>query len=189
MSIDATSSVTAPSRASYQQIRNDYKALQSDLQSGNLANAQTDFATLLKDAPQLNAQLQSGAAATQPNALSALSTSLQAGDLSGAQTAFASLGQMLSGTQSALGSTGQMHHRHHHHHHHENNSASSALGGIAGNATTNQQAIQTDFQALSSALQSGNITSAQQAFAQLQTDDPALAQKLGAVLSSTTPTV
>jgi len=185
MSIDATQSVNSATRASYQQIRSDFKALQSDLQAGNVASAQVDFDTLLKDAPQLKSQLQNAATTTQPNALSALSTSLQAGDLSGAQTAFASLGQMLSGTQSALGSTGQMHHHRHHHHQHGGTSAASLLDSSAGNPATDQQTVQNDFQALAGALQSGNITSAQQAFAQLQMDDPRFAKKIGSVLSST----
>ena len=185
MSIDATSSVSSATRANYHQIRSDFKALQSDLQAGNIASAQVDFDTLLKDAPQLKSQLQSSATTTQPNALSALSTSLQAGDISGAQTAFAALGQTPDGTQSALGSTGQMHRHHHHHHQHQSSTAASLLDGAEGNPAADQQTIQNDFQALASALQSGNITSAQQAFAQLQTDDPRFAKKIGSVLSST----
>jgi len=168
MSIDATSSVTSTSRASYQQIRSDFKTLQNDLQSGSLANAQVDFATLLKDAPQLNNQLQSGATATtQTSDLSALSTSLQSGDLTGAKAALGSLGQDLGFARNSLSSMGQVH-RHHHHHHADSDSAT------AGNAS-GDQAVQSDFQALSSALQSGNITSAQQALAQLQKDDPQFA--------------
>jgi hypothetical protein len=176
MSIDATSPVTALNRPNYQQIRSDFKSLQNDLQSGNLANAQTDFATLLNDAPQLNNQLQSGAAATgaattsQSSALNALSTSLQAGDLTGAQSALTSLGQSFGGGQSVFNSSGQVHHHHRHHHHHDNDQDSSPSGLASGN-----QAIQSDFQALSSALQSGNIASAQQALAQLQKDDPQFA--------------
>lgn len=41
-------------------------------------------------------------------------------------------------------------------------------------------AAQTDLQSLSSALQTGNLTTAQQAFAQLQQDDPQLANMLAA---------
>ena len=157
------------------QIRRDFRALQTDLQSSNLAAAQSDFATLLKDAPQLSSQLQSGPSATgtattsQSSALSALSTSLQAGDIGGAQTALASLGQSFGGAQTAANSMGHVH-RHHHHHHHDEDSAPSNSAASGGS-----QAIQSDFQALSSALQSGNIASAQQALAQLQKDDPQLA--------------
>ena len=179
MSIDATSSVASTARASYQQIRSDFKSLQSDLQSGNVANAQADFATLLKDAPQLNNELQSGAATTQSSALSALSASLQSGDIGGAQTALASLGQTSGGAQSALNSMGQTH-RHHHHHHHGAASSSTTAGG--------DQAVQSDFQALSSALQSGNITSAQQALAQLQKDDPRFAAGPNPLAAPATPT-
>jgi len=179
MSIDATSSVASTARASYQQIRSDFKSLQSDLQSGNVANAQADFATLLKDAPQFNNQLQSGAATTQSSALSALSASLQSGDIGGAQTALASLGQTSGGAQSALNSMGQTH-RHHHHHHHGAASSSTTAGG--------DQAVQSDFQALSSALQSGNITSAQQALAQLQKDDPRFAAGPNPLAAPATPT-
>ena len=42
----------------------------------------------------------------------------------------------------------------------------------------NRQQIQTDFQNLSTAVQSGDMTGAQQAFAALQKDDPKIAQAL-----------
>ena len=162
MSIDATSSISASIRPNYQQIRNDYRTLQNDLQTGNLAGAKTDFATLLKDVPQFNSQLQNGTATTQAGSLSALSMALQSGDINGAKAALALLGQNLGVAQSGLNQIGPWHHRHHHH-------------GTAPVGNNRDQAIQSDFQALSSALQSGNIVGAQQALAQLQKDAPEFA--------------
>ena len=108
MSIDPTTSSTAspltPNAPSRAQARKDFQSLSDDLQAGNLPAAQTDFASLLRDAPQLQAKLSATTAASGTTPLSALSSSLQAGDLSGAQSAMTSLRQSLHA------------HRHHHHH-------------------------------------------------------------------------
>jgi hypothetical protein len=116
MSIDPTTSSTtspltpnAPSRA---QARKDFQSLSDDLQAGNLSAAQTDFASLLRDAPQLQAKLSATTAASANTPLAALSSSLQAGDLSGAQSAMTNLRQSL--------------HAHRHHHHHGPQSAPDA---------------------------------------------------------------
>ena len=171
MSIDTIGSVSDPSRLRFQQIHGDFQSIQNDLQAGNIANAQLDFASLLKDAPALQNQLQSGAAATttaatsaQPNALNALSTSLQAGDVSGAQTALTTLQQTLGGAQG-----------HHHHHRHHSSSTPPPTGSdttASGLTSPNGQTVRNDFQTLASALQSGDLTGAQQALAQLQKDAP-----------------
>lgn len=154
MNIESISSTSAGDRTHLHRIRQDLGALQSDLQSGNIAQAQTDFATLLDDAPALKNALSATTTTAQPsgqsNALTGLSSALQSGNLAGASTALTSLEQ-------AMGRA----HAHHHHH-----------GGFG--APGNQAAAQTDLQSLSGALQSGNVSAAQQAFAQLQEDDPAL---------------
>ncbi|HVU33900.1 MAG TPA: hypothetical protein VHE61_10725 [Opitutaceae bacterium] len=166
MSIDSISSTHASGRAHLQQIRQDLNTLQSDLKSGNLAQAQTDFATLLDDAPALKSQLSSAGSPTnasgQTSPLGVLSTALQKGDVSGASTALTSLQQSLRG----------LHHHHHHHHDGDENAA----GGAGSTAT--------DMQSLAGALQSGNLTAAQQAFTQLQADDPRLANALGAATNT-----
>jgi hypothetical protein len=61
-------------------------------------------------------------------------------------------------------------------------SSNGPLSASDVQASYNQQ--RSDFQALASALQSGDINSAQQAFAQLQKDSPRLAQALSSDPSS-----
>ena len=75
-----------------------------------------------------------------------LASALQSGDLAGAQKAFKALQQLLQSNQS---------------------------GGQSSNeqpATSASNPIQNDFAALGQALSSGNLSSAQSAFSQLQTD-------------------
>ncbi len=120
-SITSASSITAPSCSSQNLAKNDLKSLKRDLQGSDLASAQNDFATLLQDAPQLQAQLQAGTASTPSgtasSALSSLSSALQAGDLTSAQTAMANL------QQSAKA--------HHHHHHSNDQDADDPFAEIA----------------------------------------------------------
>ena len=79
---------------------------------------------------------------------SQLASALQSGDLTGAQSAFSALQSLTSqGQNSTVNSTG-----------------SSSTASNSGNTISN------DFATLGQALQSGNIASAQSAFAQLQTD-------------------
>ena len=98
MTISSISSIEASRLSALQahaqahiQAQMDLKALNGDLQAGNLANAQTDFATLLKDTPQFQNQLSSGSSTPEASALTALSSALQSGNIPGAQTAAASL--------------------------------------------------------------------------------------------------
>ena len=85
----------------------------------------------------------------QKQTFSQLSSALQNGDLAGAQQAFASLQNSSGQGQTSNANT---------------TSSTNSSNSSSGNAITN------DFQALSTALQSGNIKDAQSAFAQLQTD-------------------
>jgi len=79
---------------------------------------------------------------------SQLASALQSGDLTGAQSAFSALQSLTSqGQNSTVNSTG-----------------TSSTASNSGNTISN------DFATLGQALQSGNIASAQSAFAQLQTD-------------------
>jgi hypothetical protein len=91
-----------------------------------------------------------------------LASSLQSGDLTGAQQAYAALQQLQQSNQS---------------------------GGQSSNgqqASSTNNPIQNDFAALGSALQSGDLSSAQSAFSQLQTDMKAAVQNgsSGAVQSA-----
>jgi hypothetical protein len=116
MSISSISSFQTARLAELQahvQAQADLKTLNGDLRAGNLAGAQTDFATLLKDAPQLQQQLSSGSNAPEASALTALSSALQSGNIPSAQTAAASL-------QAAMGR------RDHHPHLNQPNPLSSA---------------------------------------------------------------
>jgi hypothetical protein len=89
-----------------------------------------------------------------------LSQALQSGNLQDAQTAFTTLQGDIQQQQGS----GQV--RHHHHHGGNNNSSQSA----ASAASQQTNPVATAFGALSQALQSGNLSAAQGAFATLQQD-------------------
>ena len=84
----------------YQQVRNEFKQLGQDLQSGNLTQAQTDFVTLSQ-----SVSAQYGSSSPVAKTLNTIGQALQSGDLSAAQQAFSSLPAGLSGS-----SNGQVHH-------------------------------------------------------------------------------
>jgi len=121
--------------------------LGQDLQAGNMSAAQSDFAAL----QQLNPQISSAASTQSGNAVgqdfAQLGKDLQAGDTSAAQQDYVHLQQDVSATAGGA--------RIHHHHHH---SASSSDSG----------AFSQLLQQLGQALQSGNLTAAQQAYTSLQ---------------------
>jgi hypothetical protein len=121
--------------------------------------AQQDFATLSHNLPSGQASSNSasapGASASTGGvalALKALGQDLQSGNLSGAQQDFSAIQQAVQQQESAGGGHG--HHRHHH--------------------VTEQQSgsdpISQAFGALGQALQAGNLTSAQTAYASIQQD-------------------
>jgi ribosomal protein S20 len=184
VSISSISSVTS----SYQptlnnwlnnlsQIRQGFKDLASALQAGNLTDAQNAFTALQQLLPNSSAgnQTQNGQQGSGQNPFAtdfnALSQALQSGDLAKARDAFAKLQQDIQSVQG-----------HHHRHHHHKASAStqstasttssSSVGSTAGSG---QNQFATDFSALGQALQSGNLSQAQAAFAKLQQDMGAVA--------------
>ncbi len=126
-----------------QQFQQDFQKLGGDLSSGNLAGAQSDFAAIQQLVPGMAASAQSQS--NIATAFNKLSTDLKAGNLSAAQQDYATLQQDM---KSAHGS---------HHHHH--------TGGA--NASTAATQI---FSKLGQALQSGNLSVAQQAYTTLQQD-------------------
>jgi hypothetical protein len=149
----------------FQQIQTEFQQLGQDLQSGNLSQAQADFATLSQQLPI--AQQQTGASPLAQG-FQALAKDLQAGNLSAAQQDFAAIQQAAQ--------QGSSHRPHHHHGHHG--------GAEQQQGNTLSQA----FGALGQALQSGNLSSAQQAYATLQQD--LLQDSLPALSASLTgPTV
>ena len=160
----------APVQSKFQQFQQEFQQLGQDLQSGNLSQAQSDFATLQQNAPagspfspsSTSSNPSSNTSSTSPantiaQAVSQLAQDLQTGNLTSAQSDFATLQQDLqqNGTQGAQG------HGHHHHRHRVESSDSSSGPGSAINQAFGQ---------LGQALQSGNLQSAQQAYSTLQQD-------------------
>ncbi|MGA7461084.1 MAG: hypothetical protein WBW69_12720 [Candidatus Korobacteraceae bacterium] len=144
-----------------QEMRQEFQQLGSDLQSGNLSAAQSDFATLTQLDPNLTSSsstssTSSAAAATSSTAsnpmqqaFAQLAKDLQSGNLSAAQQDFTAIQQAMQSASAA--------HGHHHHHHSESSSESSS-----------DNPISQLFSQLGQDLQSGNLTAAQQDFTSLQ---------------------
>lgn len=129
-----------------QQLRQEFQQLGEDLQSGNLAAAQSDFATLQQLSPQNSSSTAQSNGSPLQQAFNQLAQDLQAGNLSAAQQDYSNIQQDMQNQASPV--------RGHHYHHH------------AGGGQNNE--ISQLFQQLGEALQSGNISSAQQIFNTLQ---------------------
>jgi hypothetical protein len=135
----------APSTPNKQSI----EQLSKDLQSGNLAAAQSDFATLQKAfAPSLT----SAASTSNPvaQAFNQLANDLRSGNLSAAQKDFSALQQDLENL-GAPGSSGSFQHHH-------------SLRAKIGDLTNPNSLLQN--------LASGNLFAAQQAYAALRAQAP-----------------
>lgn len=150
-------SINQTTQNNMQQFRKEFQQLGQDLQSGNLSAAQSDFVTLQQLGPQ------SSTAAAQSNspiaqAFNQLAQDLQSGNISGAQQDFANIQQAFQNQTSQS--------RGHHHHHHD--------GGDSGGSAISQL-----FNQLRQALQSGNLSSAQQAYNSLVQDFQQLGQGAG----------
>jgi len=161
----SVSGISSSSFANYsaqyaQRIQQELQQLGTDLESGNLSAAQSDFNTLMP----LGSQPVSGGSSQSNNPLAQdfnqLGQDLQSGNLSAAQQDYTNL-------QQALQSQGS--HMHHHHHH----------GG--GGETNNINQL---FQQLGQQLQSGSLVGAQQAYSTLMQDFQQFGQD-GGVLSTT----
>jgi len=172
MSISSISSDPTVSQnyvSPFQQVRKDFAALKTSLTSGDLAGAQQAFATLQQDMQDIgqaqNSQQSAAATATAAsgpldNDLAAIGNALQKGDLNGAQTAFATLQKDMQQMRQTQGGQQTQGAHHHHHHHH----------GGAQNAQNTTSNPFSDLAAISSALQNGDLSGAQKAFATLQQD-------------------
>ena len=138
---------TETAQSQKQQLQQEIQQLGKDLSAGNLSAAQADFATLQKDAPQATA---SASATNNPiaQAFQKLAQDLKSGNLSAAQQDFSTIQQDV---QAQAGG-------HHHHGHGQNSSG------------TQQNPIAELFSELGQALQSGNLSAAQQAYTTLQQD-------------------
>jgi len=144
-----------------QQIQQEFQQLGQDLQSGNLSAAQSDFATLQQLGPQSSSSSSPQNSTPLVQAFQQLGQDLQSGNVSAAQQDYTKI-------QQDVQQAGQTHGHHHHH-------------GGGGNSAMSQL-----FQQLGQALQSGDISTAQQLFTTLQQD---LQQAGGASSTQTSPQV
>ena len=158
-----------------QQIQQVFQQLGQDLQSGNLSAAQADFATLQKLQPQTNSSSSSQSNNPIAKAFNQLSQDLQSGNLSAAQKDYATIQQDFQ-NQAAQWQNQPI--QGHHHHHHGDDGSDSSSGASAISQLLDQ---------LGQALQSGNLSSAQQTFATLQQDFQQFAQDNGLQTQASTP--
>jgi hypothetical protein len=129
-----------------QKSKQEFQQLGTDLQSGNLSAAQADFAALQKMQPQpsQSSSAQSGTSVSQD--MTQLSADLKAGNTSAAQQDFTQLQKDIQSQPPTA--------RHHHHHNSQSDSSSDSA--------TSQL-----FSQLGTALQSGNLSAAQQAYSSM----------------------
>jgi outer membrane protein assembly factor BamD (BamD/ComL family) len=155
------SSATTPNPHK-QQVKQGFQLLGQDLQSGNLSQAQSDFASLQQLLPggQQSSLLTPVSSAQSSNplatAVSQLAQDLKSGNLTAAQSDFATVQQNLQQAGPQAGAA----HGHHHHHHQSD--------GDSGQSSGQQNSISTLFGQLGQDLQSGNLSAAQQAYSSLQ---------------------
>jgi outer membrane protein assembly factor BamD (BamD/ComL family) len=104
-------SVAQGAQTKFQQIQTQFQKLGQDLQSGNLTQAQSDFATLTQELPNrqqpsANATTAAGGAtsptSTLAKAFQTLGQDLQAGNLSAAQADFATIQQDVQKSRVSL---------------------------------------------------------------------------------------
>src|SRR5271169_2941175 len=140
----------------FQQVQSEFQQLGQDLQAGNLTQSQQDFATLSQNFPNAQSGTTTSATASGGNpiaqAFAALSRDLQNGNISGAQQDYATIQQDFQQQQQGAG---QVHHHHHH--------------GGGGDGQQGSQ-VSSALNSLATALQAGNLSNAQTAFAALQQD-------------------
>jgi len=129
-----------------QNFMREFQQLGRDLQSGNISQAQSDLAGLQTSVS--SGQPSGSSPAIGPQAFSQLAQDLQSGNLTAAQSDYATLRQNL-----------QQNTNYPHHHHAHGPDLNSAL-----------TQMQQSFSQLGQALQSGNLSAAQQAYTALQTD-------------------
>jgi outer membrane protein assembly factor BamD (BamD/ComL family) len=143
----------------FQQFQQTFQQLGKDLQSGNLSAAQSDFATLQKLQPQTNSTSSSQSNNPIAQAFKQLSTDLQSGNLSAAQQDYTTIQQAFQSQATQSQATGG-------HHHHG--------GGGSGAGEISQLLDQ-----LGTALQSGDLTTAQSTFTTLQQQLQQVTQSTG----------
>ena len=159
---NAHNSQNAGTSSKFQQIKTEFQQLGQDLQSGNLTQAQQDYATITQNVPGLSNSQNSSNPVVQ--AFNQLGQDLQSGSLQAAQGDYATVQQdAQQGSTQARG--------HHHHHHRAEDSQESG-------SNQQQNSINQAFSQLAQSLQAGNLSGAQSAFSLLQTD----LQQIGGLL-------
>jgi hypothetical protein len=147
-----------------QQFQQEFQQLRQDLQSGNLSAARSDLATLQQNAPQgspasgpSRSNSQNTFRNTSPiaQAFNQLSQDLTSRNLSSAQQDFATIQQDFQ-NQATQGQSRQGYP-----HHHDHGGGGGSDSGSSGTGAISR---------LGSALQSGNLSSAQQVYSSLQQD-------------------
>jgi outer membrane protein assembly factor BamD (BamD/ComL family) len=146
-----------------QKLKQEFRQLGQDLQSGNLSAAQSDFATLRQSAPQNSAIAGGQSANPISRAFEQLATDLQSGNLSAAQSDYSTIQQDFQNQGAQPGG---------HHHHHLNGGGSIATG-------QSSNPISQLLTQLGTALQAGNLSAAQTAYTTLQQDLQQFAQSGG----------
>jgi outer membrane protein assembly factor BamD (BamD/ComL family) len=138
-----------------QQIQQEFQQLGQDLESGNLSAAQSDFTTLQQLAPQNNSTNATQSNSPIAQAFQQLAQDLQSGNLSAAQQDYTTIQQDFQNQASQAGNQASQSQEAHGHHHH-------------GGGDDDQSEISQLFSQLGQALQSGNLSTAQQVFSTLQ---------------------
>jgi outer membrane protein assembly factor BamD (BamD/ComL family) len=145
-----------------QQLKQGFQQLGQDLQSGNLSQAQGDFASLQQffpggqQSPSVTSAVSTQSSKPLAAAVSQLAQALKSGNLSAAQSDITAVQQ----DAQQVGQQQGANQAHHHHHH----------GGGSSQSSSQQDPISTLIGQLGQALQSGNVSGAQQAYASLQQD-------------------
>jgi outer membrane protein assembly factor BamD (BamD/ComL family) len=151
---------TQSAQSSFQQAQQLFQQLGKDLQAGNLSAAQSDFTSLQNLLPQTNSTTAAQSSNPIAQAFAQLGKDLQSGNLSAAQQDFTTI-QQDAQNQAAQNLAAQTQTTQGHHHHH----------GGGGSSEISQL-----FAQLGSALQSGDLSSAQQAFSSLTQQFQQIAQ-------------
>jgi outer membrane protein assembly factor BamD (BamD/ComL family) len=174
-------------------IQQEFQQLGQDLQSGDLTAAQTDFTTLQQLVPKLasistspstttngtttsgtNSTPQSGVESADPRvqAFAQLEQDIQSGNTSAAQQDYSNIQQIFQ------------QHAHSNHRLH-----TGGFDGAPGGESTLPGGVSQLFQQLGQALQSGDLSGAQQAYTSLQQDFLQANQSKGQAQSQTSPSV
>jgi soluble cytochrome b562 len=126
-------------------VQTEFQQLGQDLKSGNLSAAQSDFATLQQLRAPASSTSSTRSSSTITQDFKQLATDLKAGNTTAAQKDYAQIQKDIQTQPPTM--------RHHHRH------TNGDSGGVSQLLTQ-----------LGSALQSGNLTAAQQAYATMQQD-------------------